>query len=187
MGFNLNEYEPVESRLDRFWQQYPNGAVVTDLVFHDENRFIVKASVYTDRANLEGSLLATGYAEERVDPNPKRVNFASAAENCETSSIGRALANANFQTKGQRPSREEMQKVQRAQDSAVVEPPAYVARVRALLQELSPDIATRQKYVVGLVGRDVANLQNLTEEEATNVITDLEFVLANRTTITEEA
>jgi len=34
-------------------------------------------------------------------------------ENCETSAIGRALANAGFAAKGKRPSREEMAKVEK--------------------------------------------------------------------------
>ncbi|MBV5280514.1 MAG: hypothetical protein J0651_04550 [Actinobacteria bacterium] len=37
--------------------------------------------------------------------------IATALENCETSAIGRALANAGYAPKGKRPSREEMSKV----------------------------------------------------------------------------
>jgi hypothetical protein len=54
-----------------------------------------------------------GFASEIEGSSP--VNRTNASENCETSSIGRALANLGFATKGKRPSREEMQKVQRAQ------------------------------------------------------------------------
>jgi len=47
--------------------------------------------------------------EEKTD---RGVNATSHVENCETSAIGRALANWTYQA-GKRPSREEMQKVDR--------------------------------------------------------------------------
>jgi len=52
---------------------------------------------------------SAGYAEETV--TSRGVNQTSALENCETSAIGRALANAGYAPKGKRPSREEMTKV----------------------------------------------------------------------------
>jgi len=57
---------------------------------------------------------ATGYAHEiRSD---RGVNATSFVENCETSAIGRALANCGYATHGKRPSREEMSKVSRAEN-----------------------------------------------------------------------
>lgn len=107
--FDLDSYETVESRLARFWTEHPNGRVLTDLVFHDERRFIVKAEIYFDREDL--TPVASGFAEEIVGASP--VNRVSALENGETSAIGRALANCNYASQGKRPSREEMQKVER--------------------------------------------------------------------------
>lgn len=52
--------------------------------------------------------MATGWARE-VD-GEGLVNATSALENCETSAIGRALANAGYSTSKQRASREEMAK-----------------------------------------------------------------------------
>lgn len=110
--FDLESYETVETRLARFWEKYPNGRVLTDLIFHDERRFIVKAEIYFDRDDM--TPVATGFAEEIVGASP--VNRTSALENGETSAIGRALANCNFASQGKRPSREEMEKVQRYKD-----------------------------------------------------------------------
>lgn len=105
-AFQLEDYEPVEDRLDKFWKQHPeNGAVITELVHHDGQDYIVKATLYVD-----GRVLATGFAQETVGSSP--VNRTSALENCETSAIGRALANCNYAAKGKRPSREEMTKAQ---------------------------------------------------------------------------
>jgi hypothetical protein len=52
---------------------------------------------------------ATGLAYEMV--TDRGVNQTSALENCETSAIGRALANAGYAAKGKRPSQSEMAKV----------------------------------------------------------------------------
>jgi len=73
----------------------------------DKDRYIVKAYIYKVAADTVA--WTTGYAEEKV--TDRGVNSTSALENCETSAIGRALANAGYAAKGKRPSREEMSKV----------------------------------------------------------------------------
>jgi hypothetical protein len=108
MGFNLQDYEPVENRIAAFYEKYPKGRITTELVSHGDNQFIVKAFVWRD--SKDEFVSATGYAEEKVGSSP--VNRTSALENCETSAIGRSLANLGFATKGARPSREEMTKVE---------------------------------------------------------------------------
>ena len=113
-GFNLDDYEPVADRIERFWKDHPTGSILTDLTYHDEKRFIVKATVWVARAldpEKWGDLppSATGYAEEIIGST--NVNRTSALENCETSAIGRALANLGYAVKN-RASREEMEKVQ---------------------------------------------------------------------------
>ena len=107
--FDLSQYETVEDRLVKFWADHPQGRVATDLVAYGDKQFIVRAEVYFDKADQHPT--ATGYAEELVGATP--VNKTSALENCETSAIGRALANCNYATHGKRPSREEMDKAQR--------------------------------------------------------------------------
>jgi hypothetical protein len=61
---------------------------------------------------LEDVCIATGYAEEVRGAG--NVNRTSHVENCETSAVGRALANAGMAGSdvSKRPSREEMTKVQ---------------------------------------------------------------------------
>jgi hypothetical protein len=105
--FNLQDYETVEERLVKFWKEHPDGRIDTAIVEASPNRFIVKASIY--RTEVDAHAWTTGFAEETV--SARGVNATSALENCETSAIGRALANANYATKGKRPSREEMSKV----------------------------------------------------------------------------
>lgn len=109
MGFDLNQYATVESRLALYWEAFPNGRIHTEIAGGDFTTWICfKAEIYRD-AN-DPHPVATGYAfEERTE---RGVNQTSWIENAETSALGRAAANWIYQA-GKRPSREEMQKVQR--------------------------------------------------------------------------
>jgi hypothetical protein len=70
--------------------------------------------VFRAELYLDDLLLATGWAEETRGEG--HVNRTSHFENCETSALGRALANAGFAGSDytKRPSREEMLKVERS-------------------------------------------------------------------------
>jgi len=120
--FNLDDYETVEERLVKYWKDHPDGQIHTEIIEVSASRFIVKASVF--RTEADARPWTTGLAEETVQG--RGVNATSALENCETSAIGRALANAGYATKGKRASREEMAKV--ATKQAVVEQIATVKK-----------------------------------------------------------
>lgn len=124
--FNLADYETVEVRLEKFINDWPDFRVSTELESFANNKYIVKAYLYKSMA--DNVAFSTGYAEETV--TERGVNSTSALENCETSAIGRALANAGYAAKGKRPSREEMAKV-----VAPKAPKPSVAEVQAKPEE----------------------------------------------------
>jgi hypothetical protein len=124
MGFNLDDYEPVQSRFARFidWAKSKEAfyAVISEMLSAPGAEICVfKTSIL-----LDGVVVATGHAEEvRGQGN---VNRTSHVENCETSSLGRCLSNFplhNFAGSDytKRPSREEMSKVQRTSNGPAVE------------------------------------------------------------------
>jgi len=117
MAFNLADYETVESRLVKFWKENPDGRIETELIEANANRFIIMARIF--RTEADKQYWCSGHAYEII--TDRGVNSTSALENCETSAIGRALANAGFATHGKRPSREEMTKVARAENDKVAE------------------------------------------------------------------
>ncbi len=109
MGFNLDDYEPVAVRHSRWLAQHPNGRTITHMVSTPgADVCVIRAELW-----LEDVCIATGYAEEVRGAG--NVNRTSHVENCETSAVGRALANAGMAGTdvNKRPSREEMAKVQR--------------------------------------------------------------------------
>ena len=109
MGFNLDDYEPVAARHARWLADHPNGRTMTHMISAPgADICVIRAELW-----LEDVCVATGYAEEVRGAG--NVNRTSHVENCETSAVGRALANAGYAGSdvNKRPSREEMSKVQR--------------------------------------------------------------------------
>jgi hypothetical protein len=109
MAFDLEAYEPVALRLDRWLKQHPNGIVKTQLLSQPG----ADICVFVAELWLDGQCVSTGHAEEVRNSN--MINKTSSMEVCETSAIGRALANAGMAGSDmtKRPSREEMGKVER--------------------------------------------------------------------------
>jgi hypothetical protein len=108
MGFNLDDYEPVALRHSRWLDKHPQGRTITHMVSQPgADICVIRAELW-----LEDVCIATGYAEEIRGAG--NVNRTSHVENCETSAVGRALANAGMAGTdvNKRPSREEMSKVQ---------------------------------------------------------------------------
>ena len=107
----LENYETVAERLARWLDMEHNGQprVITHLISNPgDDVCVFRAELWVD-----GTLISTGWAEEvRGQGN---VNKTSHLENCESSSLGRALANAGLagSSPANRPTREEMSKVQR--------------------------------------------------------------------------
>ena len=109
MGFNLDDYEPVAARHTRWLADHPTGRTITHMLS------VPGADICVIRAELwlDDVCIASGHAEEVRGAG--NVNRTSHVENCETSAVGRALANAGYAGSdvNKRPSREEMAKVQR--------------------------------------------------------------------------
>ena len=141
--FNLNDYETVEQRLTRFLGDFPDARIITENLTTVQDRqtstWVVKATIYLNVGDQAAGLpKATGLAFE-IDGVNGMANKTSALENCETSSIGRALANAGY-SGNKRATREEMEKVQRGQT------PGPAVNFLELLENVSTKTAARKLY-----------------------------------------
>ena len=117
MAFDLSKYETVDQRLEKFWKEYPDGRIETNLEVITEDRCVVKCYLY--KTYLDSVSFATGIAEERLTSS--HINKTSFVENCESSAIGRALHNGGISKHSEgkpRPTREEMEKVARIENDA---------------------------------------------------------------------
>jgi hypothetical protein len=160
--FNLEDYETVEERLIKFWKDHPDGQIHTRLLENATARFIVEASIY--RTEADSRPWTTGLAEETVQG--RGVNATSALENCETSAIGRALANAGYATKGRRASREEMGKVIKG------------AEVKATIEQTKAKMAQTSGEYIPVVKEDdpwtiKASTMPPTMEEAVSTVKEI--------------
>jgi len=110
--FNLDNYETVEDRLKKFWKENPDARINTEIAHITEDGTCVTVRAEVFKNEQDARPVATGIAQETKGQG----GFANAdawMENCETSAIGRALANWKYQGSDKaRPSREEMSKVQ---------------------------------------------------------------------------
>jgi hypothetical protein len=128
LSFNPAEYSLVADRITLFYERYPEGRIVTELVSRDRD-VVFRASVF--RSSSDAAPAATGWASEREGDG--EINQYACLENTETSAIGRALANLGFTASRKRPSREEMLKVERARRGM------RVAETRAAAEPAGPD------------------------------------------------
>lgn len=108
--FNLEDYATVEERLKAFWSSPDSNdaRIVTVNHTNDSSLWIIETRLYLSAGDQAADLpKTTGWASEAAtDP--------FALERCETSSIGRCLANYIY-SGNRRASRQEMTKVM-AQD-----------------------------------------------------------------------
>jgi hypothetical protein len=123
--------------------------------------------------------VATGYAEEIK--SDRGVNATSFVENCETSAIGRAIANCPLQApaSGPRPSRNEMQKVERLTTppqpqmhtpSGAFATPKQLGYIKKLAKDANMDDLNLLEFIHRELNDDSAVLELLKSHEASKII-----------------
>jgi len=122
----FQDYVTVAERIEKFYERYPDGRIITHIIEHDPERgfILMRAEVYR---NADDALpAATGHAYElKTEGYIQRTSYI---EVCETSSVGRALAMAGFEVRRGIASREEMEKMARfSQEKTAKREPASPA------------------------------------------------------------
>ena len=106
MPFNLDNYEEVKYRIPLFFEKYEDCRIYTEILSDIPEKVVMRAFLYKNQdEQSQNCPLATGIAHE--EPGGQIPKYY---ENCETSAIGRALANLDIKSdNAPRPSREEME------------------------------------------------------------------------------
>jgi hypothetical protein len=169
MSFNLDNYEPVAPRLARWIEHVAESGglprVITDMVHRGDGWCVFKACLY-----INEDLVSTGWAEEHQ--TDRGVNAASHVENCETSAVGRALANIGMagSDPSKRPSREEMQKVAKHPSQQKTELGSAAAKPSGIATEGQRTLIRTMASERGL---EIDVLPDLKFTEAQEIITEL--------------
>ena len=192
----FQDYVTVAERIEKFYERYPEGRLITHIVEHDAERgfILMRAEVYRNADDAQPA--ATGHAYElKTEGYVQRTSYI---EVCETSAIGRALAMAGFEVRRGIASREEMEKAARraeparerekpapqpkpaaaqapAQPAAPASQPAgdeQKQKILELLEDLRPGNRNAQRrMLVEMTGKE--SRDDLTGKEAADLIAKL--------------
>jgi hypothetical protein len=163
MSFNPADYAEVAERLPAFWKDCARGRIITEIIVDDGTRIVIKAYLFADIADPVPT--TTGFAEEIRGSS--MVNKTSALENCETSAIGRALANYQYQGSKKRASLEEMVKVYRQGQEPQTTTNAAPERTQSLGSSSEPPTA---KQMAMLRAKNYEGQAPSTKREASEII-----------------
>ncbi|HXG92346.1 MAG TPA: hypothetical protein VNN73_08255 [Blastocatellia bacterium] len=199
-GNPIQDYITVAERIEKFYERYPEGRIITHIVEHDAERgfILMRAEVYR---NADDALpAATGHAYElKTEGYVQRTSYIEVGE---TSAVGRALAMAGFEVKRGIASREEMEKTARMTRDAQPATPAPRERepgapalpskqgdgseskanqpatedqkqsILGLLESLRPgDRRAQRRVLVEMTGKE--SRDDLTQQEAADLIVKL--------------
>lgn len=87
-------YAQVNERIKAYRKVYPTGSIITEIEEIRDDYVRIKTTVSDENKKI----ISTGTASEMLTGNQKKdyINLTSMIENCETSSVGRALGFAGF-------------------------------------------------------------------------------------------
>ena len=193
----FQDYVTVAERIEKFYDRYPDGRIITHIVEHDAERgfILMRAEVYRNADDAEP--VATGHAYElKTEGYVQRTSYIEVGE---TSAVGRALAMAGFEVRRGIASREEMEKVARfsqekpARREPAAPPPAspkkqapaeraaspeslatdeQKAEILKHLEKLRPnDRKSQRSLLMDLTGKQ--SRDDLTQEEAIKLLVRL--------------
>ncbi|HEX8087728.1 MAG TPA: hypothetical protein VF762_02675 [Blastocatellia bacterium] len=198
-GNPIQDYITVAERIEKFYERYPEGRIITHIIEHDAERgfILLRAEIYR---NANDALPAsTGHAYElKSEGYVQRTSYIEVGE---TSAVGRALAMAGFEVRRGIASREEMEKSAKmtrdantAREQAKATAPAAAQpagnapekaakpdqpaddeqkqEILSLLESLQPgDRRAQRRVLVEMTGKD--SRDDLTQQEAAKLIAKL--------------
>lgn len=114
--FRMDDYVPVNERIDKFYEAYPEGSLQSELVELTASRVTFKAYAYRTPADERPGI---GHSSLEI-PGSTPYTRGSEIENAETSAWGRAIAALGFEVKRGIASHEEVRNKQGGQGNASV-------------------------------------------------------------------
>jgi hypothetical protein len=94
-GFNMDDYVPVDERIEAFYRDYAFGSLQSEIVELTADRVTVKAYAYRNPEDIRPGI---GHSSLAI-PGSTSFTKGSEIENAETSAWGRAIAALGFEVK----------------------------------------------------------------------------------------
>ena len=132
----MQDYVTVAERIEKFYERFPDGRIVTHIIEHDSERGFILMRAEVFRLPDDAEPAASGHAFEYRDGG--YVQKTSYIEVGETSAVGRALALCGFEVKRGIASREEMDKQQRHSTGQSRPPASNVGQSRPPASKVTP-------------------------------------------------
>jgi hypothetical protein len=107
-GFNMDDYVPVNERIEAFYAKHPEGSIQSEIVELTDARVTVKAYAYRSDEDARPGI---GHSSLEI-PGRTPYTKGSEIENAETSAWGRAIAALGFEVKRGLASAEEVRNKQ---------------------------------------------------------------------------
>ena len=162
-----NDYLEVKWRIAWMRSEHPDAIMETELVSHDEDRAIMRASViFPDGGS------ATGWGSETA------ASFENYIEKAETKAIGRALTALGYGTPISEPEEsEQFTRDQRSPARPAQQPNAFLATAaqKARIQRLAGDLHSSPAELDTLIHNHVgSSVTSMNKRQASGVIDMLE-------------
>lgn len=100
----LKDYITVNERIMKFYELYPEGRIIPQVIQWENGVVVIRTEIYRNATDQFPSSVGHAYEKE----GSSFINKTSALENCETSSVGRALALLGLEIKKSIASYEEV-------------------------------------------------------------------------------
>ena len=169
MTFNLENYVEVKDRIPLFKKQFEDARITTQVIHQDADSITIMAFLWRDGIDQAANTpLATGIAKEKDGGYIDKY-----VENCETSAIGRALANYDILgDSSERPSREEMRSAQSMKQVKENRPAPSAPEPSAPAQSGEVASVKQINYLQKLGNQE--DPTGLTKREASSLISELQ-------------
>lgn len=160
------EYAEVNQRILAFWELFPEGRIVTDMVKDDGQRCDFSCKVYRNSTDTEP--VATGHAFEE---KKGMINTTSYVENCETSAIGRALGILGIGATNALASAEEVQHAIEQQQQPEQPQEVDMSNVRAWFKAFATCFLDNNEALGNLLkNTGLRSMENLTQADADRAV-----------------
>lgn len=161
-------YSEVPQRIKAFRMVYPEGFIISEMLSNENGVCIFKSSVgyYSDDGTMV--ILGTGMAYEKEGST--FINKTSYIENCETSSVGRALGMAGFGIDTSVASAEEVQNAMANQNTEPKTEKTEERKATPKQVEFLKSVYTGENLDKLLKANNITKLEDMSMSKASDLI-----------------